>query len=347
MPTIMPLLSSELKHSRGLTTTITTIVASATLIVGCDYELPGLNPEKIPGGPIQDASPMEAEAAKLDLTEFDFANPTPIPLSGLQAALNKISFPKTISIGPGSTEAAPTQIAATALTLQATECDTVAPALDQIRANGSTLTFDFGYDYSNCAKKEWEKDGTKVDEMKYQISQSLTLTCPGYNYDAVDGKTLQELASMNLTSLLACNYNGEETIDYTFKLLMTTQATGAEPNGERFSVDQRVSKVLGNDSGPCELTSVDNVLTVANCFQYDRNRTTVSGFGGQEETVDVLGRIDMQGFFAPRSQRYFQSNGPAEIQINDWTGTATFNGSTNASVTLTSGNETFEGTLTP
>lgn len=290
---------------------------------------------------------MEAEAAKLDLAEFDFSNPTPIAASSLQAALAKVSFPKTMSIGPGSTKSAPMQVAASTLQIKATECDAVPPALDQIQASGNTLTFDFGYDYSACAKKEWEKDGSTVDSMKYQVSQSLTLTCPDSNYDAVNGKSLQELDSMNLTSLLACNYNGAETIDYSFKLLMVTQASGTDASGESFAVDQRVSKILGSDAGPCELTSDANILNVTNCFQNDRSRTTVSGFGGPEETVDVVARLDMQGFSAPRNQRYLESNGAAPLQINDWSGTATFIGTTSATVDLSNGSETFQGTLSP
>ncbi len=303
-----------------------------------------------------DQPQMEAEAAKLSLAEFDLTNTAAITPEKIAKAAEQISFPKTILLGPGTATAMAVQIAGQPipglLAVQinkttTTECDQVMPALDTITGIGETLTFDFGYDYSVCAKKEWEKDGSRVDQMKYQVSQHFTLTCPGADYSAVNGKTLQELESAKLTGLLSCNYNGASDIGYTFKLLFVTIASGADKEGVEFSADQRVSKILAGSNGLCTLKSANNIVTVQECFQNDRAKTTVSGFGAPSESGNVIGRVNMAGFSASRNVRYYSGTNPAAMQINNWVGTATFDGTAEAAFSLSNGTDTYAASLIP
>ena len=233
------------------------------------------------------------------------------------------------------------------LKLTATECDSVGPALDRITGSGETMTFDFGYDYSTCAKREWEKDGSTVSNMKYQVSQHLTMTCPGANYNSINGKSLQELESKKQSNLLACNYNGSKDIAYTFKLLFVTIASGTDKDGAAFTVDQRLSKMLAGADGSCTLNSTGNVVTVKECFQSDRAQTEVTGIGEPASALNVVAKIDMKGFSAARTLRYYTGSNPAPVQVNNWTGTAIFDGTAKASLALTNGTDHYEGTLTP
>ena len=320
------------------------LLTGSIFLNACGHEDTALPVKKIPAAGDAQLT-MGPEAAALQLAEFDLTGADAIPAAQVSAALSHVSFPKTILLGPGSTEVNALQILPAQLKIMASACDNVMPALDQVKGKGETLTFDFGYDYSVCAKRDWERDGSRIDNMKYQVSQHLQLTCPGANYDVIDGMTLQELETKKLTRLLACNYNGTQDISYTFKLLFVTIASGAHKDGTPFTADQRVSKMLSGATGPCVLNSQSNVVTVKECFQSDRSRTAVTGFSDGDGAFDIIARIDMAGFSAPRNQRYYSGATPAAIQVNNWNGTGTFDGSTKALVTLSDGTETFEGQL--
>jgi len=321
------------------------VLTGSIILSACGQEKTALPVKKIPAAGDAQLT-MGPEAAGLQLAEFDLTRSDAIPSNQIAAALSHVSFPKTILLGPGSSEVNALQIMPAQLKIMASACDNVMPALDQVKGKGETLTFDFGYDYSVCAKRDWERDGSKIDTMKYQVSQHLQLTCPGANYDVIDGMSLQELETRKLTRLLACNYNGTQDISYTFKLLFVTIASGAHKDGSAFTADQRVSKMLSGANGPCVLNSQSNVVTVKECFQSDRSRTAVTGFSDSDGAFDIIARIDMSGFNAPRNQRYYSGANPAAIQVNNWNGNGTFDGTTKAALSLSNGTETFEGQLT-
>lgn len=327
-----------------LTGSLGLYVSCFLILSGCGQEKTELPVKKIPAAGDAQLT-MGPEAAALQLAEFDLNNAPSVPASQVAGALSQVSFPKTILLGPGSTEVNALQILPAQLKIMASACDNVMPALDQVKGRGETLTFDFGYDYSVCAKRDWERDGSKIDNMKYQVSQHLQLTCPGANYDVIDGMSLQELESKKLTKLLACNYNGTQDISYTFKLLFVTIASGTHKDGTPFSADQRISKMLSGDNGPCVLNSQSNIVNVKQCFQSDRARTTLNGFSDSDTSFDIVARIDMSNFTAPRNQRYYSGANPASIQVNDWVGSGTFDGTPKAALTLSNGTQTFEGLL--
>ncbi len=321
---------------------------SLAMTSACGPKTGDLSPVKIPSNNDAAQRPtMDAEAAALQLAEFDLSNAVTIAPDRIAEAVAQLSFPKTILLGPGSTETNALQIAPVQLKIMASECDSVMPALDRISGQGETLTFDFGYDYSVCAKREWEKDGSTVNNMKYQVSQHMTLTCPGANYNSLNGTSLQELELKKQTNLLACNYNGTEAISYTFKLLFVTVTSGVDKDGIAFSADQRLSKMLAGANGPCSLNSAGNIVTVNECFQSDRAQTAVTGIGEPTPALDAVGKINMAGFSAARNVRYYAGANPASVQVNNWTGTAIFDGTAQANLTLSNGTESFEGTLAP
>jgi len=321
---------------------------SLLMTSACGPKTGGLSPVKIPANnDAAEAPTMDAEAAALQLAEFDLSKSVTITPDRIAEAAAHLSFPKTILLGPGSTETTALQITPAAMKIMASECDNVMPALDRISGKGETLTFDFGYDYSACAKREWEKDGSTVDGMKYQVSQHMTLTCPGANYNSLNGKSLQELELKKQTNLLACNYNGTDDITYTFKLLFVTVTSGIDKDGIAFSADQRLSKMLTGANGPCSLNSAGNIVTVKECFQNDRAQTAITGIGEPTLPLDVVGKLDMSGFSASRNVRYYAGTNPATVQVNNWTGSAIFDGTAKANLTLTNGTESFDGTLTP
>lgn len=316
----------------------------ALSLQACGMEETALPVKKIPAAGDAQLT-MGPEAAGLQLAEFDLENTATIPADGIAGAISQVSFPKSIVIGPGTTEINALQVQPVQLNMMASACDNVMPALDQIKAKGETFTFDFGYDYSVCAKRDWERDGSRMDSMKYQVSQHIKMTCPGANYDAINGMTLQELEMKKLTKLLACNYNGTGDISYTLKLLFVTIAAGTDADGKAFTADQRISKMLAGQQGPCKLTSNNNVVTVKECFQSDRSRTSLTGLQDEDTSFDIVARIDMAGFSAPRNQRYYQGMNPAPVQINNWSGTGVFDGTAQATLMLNDGTNAFEGTL--
>ncbi|NBV52104.1 MAG: hypothetical protein EBR83_00985, partial [Verrucomicrobia bacterium] len=107
----------------------------------CGPKTGGLSPVKIPANNDAAQAPtMDAEAAALQLAEFDLSKAVTIAPDRIAEAAAQLSFPKTILLGPGSTETTALQIAPAPLKIMASECDNVMPALDRISGQGETLT---------------------------------------------------------------------------------------------------------------------------------------------------------------------------------------------------------------
>jgi hypothetical protein len=263
------------------------------------------------------SSPNRLNLADLSL-ELDPKNGRPVLPEAVPLAVLETSNPSPVDMLDILTLALPIRRLAG---VRLGDCDKLPPTEDSIAASGPVMVLKASYDLGGCVKREFEKDGYKIERSQLVSSWVIKLVCPEANFSGFDGRRVADFKQDEGMGVVSCKYVGGDAIKIQAHNQIDLAVSGEKASETPVTLSKQAFYALYGTRGECMINqSLGGDLSYKDCFL--GSKLTKQHAIGEDTSRDVsfISRVDLSNQKSVKSAKSFAAGIKLPFVLSDWTG---------------------------
>ena len=300
------------------------------------------------------AAPQTDDAVKVTLDDFDPKKAPKLSGAELLEAVSELKAPvvpnfnnSQMSLVGNRHRTFLTAFTGAQITDTYGDCvDNTKPTVDKVTADGSSATYDYRLDVTQCLNDEIVRAGGAVSNSSCMVVGQMMVTCPGKDFTSSNGKTIAEAQSNLGMGVSDCKLASGATGTVKVQVVGNCSLIGTV-DGKTYSFDSKFRNGFMNSSGAdCEFTNNGGQIVLGDCFDASAQLDNNTNPSGGNSTTHIISRYGLKAAKFNLQSVTYSSGQNLGLDVNDWTGTLAPD-SNGAIYKLTNGTDKKSGRIFP